>query len=319
MSDKEKNIQKRNDSKRLGANIRAMRKAFGESQEALGVALSDALGPKTNFEKNTISSYETGTRMPNKDTISAIARHYMVSVDELMFSDLTDIGSICIDETAFCNNIEDILPLVTSDRAMQNEHFRKAYEIHKRFYDQLHRMNFGGIDVIEKCVNEYELAGEVDEQIEDVVAANTLALMYLFMMVTKSMAVIMKDRPAALLQIASRNMKTRELLENPDPDLEKDTNEVLREMSDPENEEAIIKLQITLKRSTQWSELADYYLALQYVWNIVNNDLTSELNHRIGAEMLKTLLSVENPYAAYFYIFTMKALGKESSQSVDDK
>ena len=61
---------------RLGANIRALRKAYGETQEELGVALS--------IEKNTVSYYENGKREPNKDMLTEIAKHFMVSVEELM-------------------------------------------------------------------------------------------------------------------------------------------------------------------------------------------------------------------------------------------
>ena len=77
------------DLKRLGANIKSLRNAYGETQEELGAAIF--------VEKNTISSYETGTREPKKDTLSAIARHFMVSLEELLYSDLSDIGKIEID------------------------------------------------------------------------------------------------------------------------------------------------------------------------------------------------------------------------------
>lgn len=53
---------------RLGLNIRSLRKAYGETQEELGVAL--------NVEKNTVSYYENGKREPNKDMIAEIAKHY---------------------------------------------------------------------------------------------------------------------------------------------------------------------------------------------------------------------------------------------------
>ena len=48
------------DLKKMGANIRCLRMAYGETQEQLGEAIF--------VEKNTVSYYETGKREPNKET-----------------------------------------------------------------------------------------------------------------------------------------------------------------------------------------------------------------------------------------------------------
>ena len=66
-----------------------------------------------------------------------------------------------------------------------------------------------------------------------------------------------------------------------------------------------------------WSELGDYYLALQYVWNIVDNDFTPEFNNRIGSEMLDALVSVKNRYAIQYETLCLKSIGFKSSQTVD--
>ena len=297
------------DLKRLGANIRSLRNAYGETQEELGAAIY--------VEKNTISSYETGTREPKKSTLSAIARHYMVSVEELLNSDLSDIGKIEIDNSALWKNIDIALPLVTSELAMKNEHFLKGYSIHKEFDEKMKQVSLDGIDRIDVCFEEYMEACD-DESIEEETAANLIALWYLFLMMIKNTAVIMKDKPAALMQVAARDQKAKRIIENPNPDLEKDTEEVLRELDDPEFEEMMTQLKITLKRSTRWSDLADYYFALQYVWNLVDNDLSADFNRRVGAEMLNTLVSVENPYAAKFLKLSIDSMGLSSSRTVDD-
>ena len=80
------------DTKRIGKNIRVLRKAYGETQEALGVVL--------NVEKNTISNYENG-REPNREILAAIAKYYMVSVEELVSCDLSEIGKITVDNNVF--------------------------------------------------------------------------------------------------------------------------------------------------------------------------------------------------------------------------
>ena len=140
------------DLKKLGANIRSLRIAYGETQEQLGEAIF--------VEKNTISYYENGKREPNKATLTAIANHYMVSVGELLYSDLTEIGKITVDPNAFWKNIDIILPIISSEKALSNEDFKKAFDAHKEFYDQLHKVSMEGIDKIDICEEGYQVASK---------------------------------------------------------------------------------------------------------------------------------------------------------------
>lgn len=56
------------DLKRLGANIRSLRKAYGETQEQLAEAIF--------VEKNTISNYENGKREPPRSDIDCYSRSF---------------------------------------------------------------------------------------------------------------------------------------------------------------------------------------------------------------------------------------------------
>ena len=294
---------------RLGANIRALRKAYGETQEDLGAAL--------NVEKNTVSYYENGKREPNKDIIAEIAKHYMVSVEELMFCDLSDIGTIKVDNNAFWKNIDIVLPIVLSEEAMNNKHFKRAYKYHKEFYDELHKVSMDNIDHIDVCFDEYLEAYE-DERIKPEAAANLLAIWSLMLMMIKTAPLAMKNRSAAIMQVAARDPKSRQIIENPNTDYEKDAQEIAAGLDDPEMIEMIDELKTTVKRSRSWADLADYYLALQYIWNIVDNDLGWDFNRRVGAEMLNSFVSVGNVYAARFIKYSMDSMG-QSSQTVDDR
>lgn len=299
-----------NDLNRLAVNIRNLRMAYGETQEQLGEAIG-------GFGKNAISFYETGQREPNKETLSAIAKHYMVSVEELLHSDLTSIGKITVDKDAFWKNIDIILPIVSSDKAMQNESFKRAFKAHRAFYDQLHLVSLDGIDNIDVCIDGYMAAIE-DDNIKAEAAANFLALWYLLMMSTKTVPVVMKNRPAALRQVATKDEKTRKIIENIDLSFEADAKATLNEIDDNEMEEMLSELLTTIKRSKDWSDLADYYLALQYVWNLVDNDLDFGFNQRIGAEMMNAFLLVKNVYATRFLKYSFDSYQGASSQSVDD-
>jgi len=298
------------DLKKLGANIRSLRIAYGETQEQLGEAIF--------VEKNTVSYYETGKREPNKETLTAIAKHYMVSVEELLNEDLTDLKKITVDKDAFWKNIEIVLPLVSSKKALENPDFRKAYDAHKVLYDELHKVSLDGIDRIDICIDGYMKAVEVDE-IEAEAAANFIALWYLLLVMMKTAPLVIRNKPAALRQVALKDKSARQVLEDEDSSFEADAKELLKEIDDDEMEEMLSEMLIAIKHSEDWSELADYYLALRYVWNLVDNGLDWGFNQRIGAEMMSAFITVNNIYAARFLKYSFDSMFGTSSQSVDDK
>ncbi len=280
-------------AQRLGKNIRCIRVAYGESQEKLGEAIG--------VEKNTVSYYENGKREPNKDILRAIAVHYMVSVEELLTGDFSSLEKITVNQNALWEHIDEVLPVTCSEQAMANPHFKKAYEIHRHFFDLLSKVNMDGIDNIDVCLEEYLEAYE-DDNSKVEAAANFLGLWYLFMVMLKLTPVVLENRPAAMLQVASRDPKARKILENTDPNFSKEAKEIVDGMSDSEMEDLLSELLRTVKQSKNRYEIGDYYLALQFVWNLVDNDLGLEINRRIGVEMLNAFVSVENPYAAHFLL-----------------
>lgn len=298
------------DLKKLGANIRSLRMAYGETQEQLGEAIF--------VEKNTVSYYENGKREPNKETLIAIANHYVVSVGELLYSDLTKIGKINVDQNAFWKNIDISFPIISSEKALSNKNFKKAFDVHKEFYEQLYRGNMDGIDKIDICEEGYQAAME-DNEIKAEAAANIIALLLLIMALLKNAPEVLKNKPAPLRQAAARNETIRKEIENVDPSFEADAKELLDEIDNDEIKNEISEMLTVIKRSKEWSDLADYYLALLYVWNLVDNDLGWGFNQRIGIEMMASFVTVKNLYAARYLKFNFDVLGWEGSQSVDDK
>lgn len=298
------------DLKKLGANIRSLRMAFGETQEQLGEAIF--------VEKNTVSYYENGKREPNKETLIAIAKHYSISVGELLHSDLTEIGTITVDQNAFWKNIDIIFPIISSEKALSNENFKKAFDAHKEFYDQLHKRNLDGIDKLDICEGGYQAAME-DDGIEVEAAANIIALWLLFMTFIKVVPESLKNQPASLRQVAARDEETRKVIEDIDPSFEADMKEILGEINTEELKNEISQMLTVVKKSRAWTDLAYYYLALQYLLNLVDNDLGQGYNQRIGGEMMHAFFSVNNQYAAHYLEYNYEALRGAGSQSVDDK
>lgn len=297
----------------LGKNIRSLRKAYGETQEQLGQAIG-------GYEKNAISYYENGQREPSKDIIAKIAQHYLVSIDELLNSDLTSIGTIIVNKDTFWNNIDYIFPIIASERALKDGNFKKAHDAHRALYDELRRLNVDGIDdrIWDECFDGY-LEAVDDESIKAEAAASILAMLFLTMGLVRVWPSYMSNKPAALMQIASKDEKVRKMVENADPSVLSDAIALQDDMNSDDMKEFMTEMLIDVKRSCNWSDLADYYLALRYVWNLVDNDLGLCINSRIGYEMMRSFVLVENPYAARYLEYCLECVGVQSSQSVDDK
>ncbi|MDE7121454.1 MAG: helix-turn-helix domain-containing protein [Oscillospiraceae bacterium] len=298
------------DLKRLGANIKYLRKSYGETQEELGAVL--------NVEKNTISNYENGKREPDEATLVAIARHFMVTVEELIHEDFSDLEKLTFDNTAFFRKIDRILPIISSDEAMCNEWFRKAYTAHTEIYDELKKISLDKIDKLDICLEGY-LEAENDKNAKVESASNFISMTFLLLLMFKDTPSIVTNQPASLIQITKKDSNSRKILENADPNFEKDSKEILEVFADKEFQEKLDEYKYILKQSQKWSDLADYFLALQYVLNLVQNSLTSEFNRRVGVEMLNSLISVKNYYAARYILLNREANGLKSSQTVDDK
>lgn len=280
-----------NKAEKLGNNIRCLRVAYGETQEQLGNAI--------NVAKNTVSSYEKGRTEPDKNVLSLIAVHYMISVEELLSCDFSGTDKITFNQNKFWEQIDIIFPVTSSENARKNEHFNKAYSIHRKFFDELQKQRLDNIDKAMICFEEYINAYD-DENSREEAAANFIGLWYLLMGMIRLVPKVMKNQPAALTQIKSKNPKIRRKLENIDPDFEKDANDLVSEFDDLELNEMLSEFMKSIKKSGKWYGLGDYYLALQFFFNLADNDMTWEFNRRIGVEMLIAFASVGNPYAAHF-------------------
>ena len=160
-----------NETQRLGRNIKALRNAHGESQEKLGYAIG--------VEKNAISYYENGKREPSKEVIASIAKYYMVSVEELLYSDLSGLGNISVDPNIIWEHIDIVFPVISSEVALKNNHFKKAFDLHNAVFNQLKRLNLDNVDKLSDCVDEYyEALNETNSKVES--AGNILGIFYFF-------------------------------------------------------------------------------------------------------------------------------------------
>ena len=55
-----------------------------------------------------------------------------------------------------------------------------------------------------------------------------------------------------------------------------------------------------LKSDQDWSDLADYYLALRYMVGMVDTDLSTEMNSAVGLQMMLSFMALGNSHAFTF-------------------
>lgn len=71
---------------RFGKNLQHVRKIYGETLQDVGTILG--------YGATTIKNYESGKRQPDPITLQILAKHYGKPVDELLYSDLSELTPI---------------------------------------------------------------------------------------------------------------------------------------------------------------------------------------------------------------------------------
>ncbi len=286
---------------RLGKNIRALREYYGETQEALG--------GRIHVEKNTVSCYETGRHEPSQDTLALIAAHFQITVEELLFSDLSGLKGERFSPTAeglLSGLFGALFPRVSSKRALGAEGFRRVWEGHGA---ALERMKTAGTDMeawseaLEGTLDSlfgYLDAWELEEAREET-AANYIGL-YLFWEAVLNRGEAHKTDTAFFSRLlAEGGSPLRDCLEDASPENAAPFYEELRGLlEDPEAEELRRKRReglILLEGSARWRGLASYYVALRFLLGRGDNDLGPALNCTIGYELMKACADLGNPWA----------------------
>lgn len=287
------------DYKQIGKNIRSLRLYFGESQEQLGDVIK--------VSKTAITNYEKGNRELSQEKLTAIAKHFMITVDELMYMDLSKIGSFAANNE-FWKYIEIILPIVSSEKAKSNINFKTAFVKHQDGYSLLKKEDPKGLEMLIDSIDDYLIAYE-DEKSKTESAVNIIAWYTLVLLSIKNVPTLFEEKNAVIQNLMKKDHNLKRIVDesNCDSDFINDSKDALKELYSSEIVDKINEMKTIVKRSNEWSDLADYYLSLHFIWNIVENELNWAFNQRIGLEMMFTFASVGNHYAIS-YIASIRAL-----------
>lgn len=286
----------------LGENIRALRKAYGETQLDLSLILNQE-------STATISNYESGIREPKHEVIKKIAEHYRVTEEELFHGDFSQLSfpkTISLDAESQKERLAIFLPIVSSPEAMRNPDFKRGYEAHCKFIDISVSGESPGESIIETCIESYDKAAERDV-IEAVANCLSIFVMLEYGIVNSSMLDSL-GRLAGTNEIELLPLIREHFLSDPDFDEFSATENAENDEQHTDITNVVTELIRELSKSSQYHDLADYYIAYRYLNGLVTPDtLSVRMNISVGAEMMFAFALAGNKYALNYLRYGVQA------------
>ena len=278
---------------KLGLNILALRKAVGKSQLEMAEDL--------NIKHNTISQYENGVQIPERDILLRIAKYFKITENELIYGDFSNYKKIdfykvtnkSINERFF----ENMFPIICTESALKNKKFKEAYDINTKIFKDIleEKITETSFDKIEK-MNELYKKSYDDGIIEG--CANILWWIMLEGFLVNIGTPYNEDmidiyssfNEKQLTDMFVLNIQNEEYLKR-NKEYEK---ERLKYIKDTEKD-FFVNVAI-LKKSKDYSDLADYYIVFRYILGLYNNSLSFEMNRTIGYEIFTIYSILGNKY-----------------------
>lgn len=282
-------------------SIYMLRNFYGESR----AQLAEALG----VIPNCISNYENGDRVPERNELFMIAKHYNVTYESLLTCDFANVfgcTDILINDEANRHVIySTLLPIVYTDEALENKNFKEAFDLHCEIYDALCKDNADFAELnIDRCTRLYQAAVE-----DDIIEARANLLwwpMFRCIGVTALNKGIEKTTPLLSKDATAGDVfKSGYLVNLVDLEYDKTKDWDAAKISIVSSFLDTIVVNIFNLKATHdlaLCELADYYIAIAYMYNIFALErLSMAESRKIGEEMLQICNLMHNPYAENFY------------------
>lgn len=275
------------DDNQLGRNIQHLRTIHNETLDELGSVIHCA--------KSTVKGYENGSRKPDLQTLQLLAAHYNKPVDELLHTDLTGLENTYVDLNSPNHTIElmrTIFPLYSSEDAMKNSNFKKGYDLSQKLLVGFSNAEVLSGNMIVRIFEAYIAAAEESEAPEAV--ANLVWSIFVWW------SQICDTNKLLSLQnkLLSKQLSLKDYMSLKDTE---DASGVKKKVSFITDFDGIITEALkTLKSEQEWSDLADYYLALRYVVGMVDTDLSTEMNSAVGMQMMLSFMTLGNSHAFTF-------------------
>jgi transcriptional regulator with XRE-family HTH domain len=277
-----------NDDNQLGINIKHLREMRGETLVELGDVI--------HFAKSTVKGYENGSRKPDPQTLNSIAKHYGKTVDELLYTDLTELSGAKMEVDSIKDMLDlfqKLLPLYSSEDAMRSSKFKKGYKFCHQIMD-----GFSNGELLRGTLitDAFQAFIEAFEEIEyPEVAANLLWTIFVWWMQIFDV----KQMMSLQSKLLSNKFDIKDYIkikENESDEFKEKKHGFVSDF-----DEIITEILKELKSDSKWSDLADYYIALKYVLAMVDSDLSPEMNSAVGMQMMLTFAKIGNLHALNFF------------------
>jgi len=292
--------------RRVGNNILALRELHQQSQEELAHAVG-------RTGKTVVSNWETGRSLPDDRILSAIARHYNVTVEELMYSDLSCLAfdARYTDPEFLIKFAFNLFDTVSSEEALKNDSFKKAYKLDTAIINiifdeasdediELLSQELPNVrdlwDIWEKCLLSYYDAFYSGIQEGGI---NYLRLLFFW-----ELRWLTSDKEIPRYRSGKKYEKEfmKAFLvygeESIDGQKNNDYEEKIKELH--EAEEHVYQVIGELRKDPQYRDYLEYYIAQKFFFGVVSNDNALATNRKIGNDMLHNLAKTGNLYAVRF-------------------
>ena len=288
----------------FGENIKHLRKTYNETLEELGKSV--------NCAKTTIEGYESGIRKPDLQTAREIAIHYHKTVDELLFTNLpkknVHLNTANVEYNNLIDSILKLFPIYSSVDMMKNAHFQKGYNCLKRIEYAIKNRESGVTG--ERLLDAMECFLEIFPEFDaPEISAN---LMWCLFMALAGWGDI-KELNGLMQKILSGKCELKDfikILSHEGKEMKK-----LRAQAISDLEPFILLALQKLKGKEKWSDLADYYLSLTYIFGMTDSDLSSEMSFSIGIQMMMSFRRLGNAWAYRFYVTCLSIFGSEEASA----
>lgn len=275
------------DDNQLGRNIQHLRIIYSETLDELGSIIHCA--------KSTVKGYENGTRKPDLQTLQLLSAHYNKPVDELLYTDLTGSENISIDLNSPAHTTEllsVILPLYCSEEAMKNSHFKSGYDLSQRLLEAFSNAEVLSGNVIVRIFESFVKATEGSETPEAVANLVWSVFVWWSQMFDTSKLLLLQNK------LLSKKLSIKDYMSLKATEDVSITEKKAGFISD--FDEIVTEALKALKSEQEWSDLADYYLALRYVVGMVDTDLSAAMNSEVGMQMMLSFMTLGNSHAFTF-------------------
>lgn len=271
----------------LGRNIQHLREICNETLEELGRVIHCA--------KSTVKGYENGSREPDLQRLQLLATHYNKSVDELIHGDLTDLENISIDLNSATHIIElmrRILPIYSSETALKNQNFKKGYDLSQKMLEAFSNAELLSGNIIVRIFEAYVVAADESNALEAV--ANLMWSIFVWW----SQIYDTNELLSLQNKLLSKKLCIKDCMKLWDTEDAATTEKRARFIEDFDG--IIVEALKVLKSEQEWSDLADYYLALCYILGMIDTELSTEMNTTVGIQMMRSFRRMGNIHAYTF-------------------